>query len=130
MGHRLHVAKVYRVEYSSHEAFNYKVKEIKDLLNNLDAETCDLEDCDGFCNHFEVNVDDFMSAIEKLENYDNESDERKEELDGYVRDFAFEYMERDKVIDVAEERKTIIRELKAFLHDGDTNDGYLHFAFF
>ena len=37
MGHRLHVAKTYTVEYALPDNFNHEVTEFHDLLNSLDV---------------------------------------------------------------------------------------------
>ena len=38
MGHRLHVAKVYTVEYALPDNFNYEVTELHNLLKSLDVD--------------------------------------------------------------------------------------------
>ena len=37
MGHRLHVAKKYEVEYATSASFNYEVEAFHDLLSSLDV---------------------------------------------------------------------------------------------
>ncbi len=70
MGYRLHVAKVYRVEYALGDAFNHKCEEFHDLLSALGAEyTGESWDSD-----FEVSKDDWCKAIDKLKNLDNLED--------------------------------------------------------
>lgn len=75
MGYRLHVARVYRVEYALGDAFNYKCEEFHRLLMACEAvytgETWDSE--------FEVSKDDWKQTIDKLNHLnDLEDDERKE----------------------------------------------------
>ena len=59
MGYRLHVARVYNVEYALGDAFNYKSEEFHNLLSALKVEyTGDEYDSD-----FEVQKDEWQKAI-------------------------------------------------------------------
>lgn len=115
MGHRLHVAKTYKVEYSFSKGFNYKVEEFKSFLDELDVSyTGDVYD-----NDFEVTVDDWKKVIdimkhpEKVNPDDIDIDEVKQRLKmcGETWDDA-------------------LRLFEQILEEGDSEDGYLHFCFF
>ncbi len=65
MGYRLHVARVYKVEYALGDAFNHKCEEFHDLLWACGAEyTGNQYDSD-----FEVSKDDWCKVIDKIKIY-------------------------------------------------------------
>lgn len=117
MGHRLHVAKTYKVEYSFSKGFNYKVTEFKNLLDELDVTYTG----DEYDNDFEVTVDDWKKVIDILKH--------PEKVD----------FDRDG-IDIEEVKKCLkmcgetwddaLRLFEQILEEGDSEDGYLHFCFF
>ena len=114
MGYRLHVARVYRVEYALGDAFNYKYEEFLNLLS-----TCGVDYTGGneYEAEFEVTVDDWNKVIDKLKHlYDLEEDER-EEIKGAVEDLE---STTDEVIEM----------LEYYLENSDPDNDYLHLCFF
>ena len=71
MGHRLHVAKKYEIEYSSIESFNHEVEEFHNLLSVLGISYTG-DSCDD---DFEVYKDEWSKGIEKLKNLSEQIDE-------------------------------------------------------
>lgn len=75
MGHRLHVARKYVVEYALPDNFNHEVVEFHELLGALDV-TYTGESWDD---DFEVYKEDWQKGIDKLKNLSNlEAEERLE----------------------------------------------------
>ena len=62
MGYRLHVAKVYKVEYALGDAFSYKVEEFHSLLSACDATYTG----ESYDSDFEVTKEDWEKVIDKL----------------------------------------------------------------
>lgn len=60
MGHRLHVAKKYEIEYSSSFGFNNKVVEFHNLLTALDISY----NGESWDDDVEVNREDFRHGLE------------------------------------------------------------------
>ena len=63
MGYRLHVAKVYKVEYALGDAFSYKVEEFHNLLSACDATYTG----ESYDSDFEVTKEDWKKVIDKDE---------------------------------------------------------------
>ena len=83
MGHRLHVAKKYDVEYSLADNFNYEVEEFHDLLSSLDVSYTG----DSYDNQFEVSKEEWKRGIDKLKNLPNlETAEEKEDIESALKD--------------------------------------------
>lgn len=114
MGYRLHVARVYKVEYALGDAFSYKSEEFHNLLSALKVEyTGDEYDSD-----FEVQKDEWQKAIDKLRHlYDLEDEDERDEIKGAVDDLA---STTDEVIEMME----------YYLNNGDPDIDYLHLSFF
>ena len=113
MGYRLHVARVYKVEFALGDAFNYKVEEFPSLLSACDATyTGESYDAD-----FEVMKEDWKKVIDKLKHlYDLPEDER-DEIKGAIDDLGSTTDE-------------VIHMLEYFLESAEPNSDYLHLAFF
>ena len=82
MGHRLHVAKKYEIEYSLADNFNYEVEEFHDLLSSLDVSYTG----DSYDNQFEVSKEDWQKGIDKLKNLSNLETEEKEYIESALKD--------------------------------------------
>ena len=114
MGYRLHVAKTYKVEYASGDAFNYKVEEFHDLLSACGIDfTGEMHDPD-----FEVSKEDWLKMIEKLKNLGSLKDAREKE-------------DIQKCIEELESTADETAEmLEYYLENSDPDNGYLHLSFF
>lgn len=113
MGYRLHVAKVYKVEYALGDAFSYKVEEFHSLLSACDATyTGESWDAD-----FEVTKEDWKKVIEKIKHlYDLPEDER-EEIKGAIDDLCSTTDE-------------VLQMLEYYFENAEPYSDYLHLAFF
>ena len=113
MGYRLHVAKVYKVEYALGDAFSYKVEEFHSLLSACDATyTGESWDAD-----FEVTKEDWKKVIEKIKHlYDLPEDER-EEIKGAI----------DDLCSTTEE---VLQMLEYYIENAEPDSDYLPLAFF
>lgn len=113
MSYRLHVARVYKVEYALGDAFNYKVEEFKNLLSACNAtytgETWD-ED-------FEVTKEDWNKVIDKIKHLSDLPDDDKEEIEGAIDDLG---STTDEVIEMME----------YYLEESDPDNDYLYLSFF
>ena len=113
MGYRLHVAKVYKVEYALGDAFSYKVEEFHSLLSACDATyTGESWDAD-----FEVTKEDWKKVIDKVKHlYDLPEDER-DEIKGAI----------DDLCSTTEE---VLQMLEYYIENAEPDGDYLHLAFF
>ena len=113
MGYRLHVAKVYKVEYALGDAFSYKVEEFHSLLSACDATyTGESWDAD-----FEVTKEDWKKVIDKVKHlYDLPEDER-DEIKGAI----------DDLCSTTEE---VLQMLEYYFENAEPDSDYLHLAFF
>ena len=113
MGYRLHVARVYKVEYALGDAFNYKVEEFKNLLSACNAtyigETWD-ED-------FEVTKEDWNKVIDKIKHLSDLPDDEKEEIEGAIDDLG-------------STNEEVIQMLEYYLEESDPDNDYLYLSFF
>ena len=113
MGYRLHVAKVYKVEYALGDAFNYKVEEFHNLLSACDATYTG----ESYDSDFEVTKEDWKKVIDKLKHLYELDEDTRDEIKGAIDDLG---STTDEVLEM----------LEYYLEKADTNDGYLHLAFF
>lgn len=116
MGKRLHVAKVYQVEWdNSTSCFNWQQDEVMHLLHVLGCEF-DTENDD-----FEIKVSDYKDALSMLEYYIGKSlDPNFYDIDAI--DKAIARLKCD-----AEEVYTLLERLT---HNADGSDGWYHFSSF
>ena len=77
MGLRLHVAKKYKIEYSSSFGFNYKVVEFHNLLTALGISY----NGESWDDDVEVNRENFRQGLDKLKTYDKLDAGEKTEID-------------------------------------------------
>ena len=113
MGYRLHVARVYKVEYALGDAFSYKSEEFHNLLS-----ACGLEYTgDEYDSDFEVQKDEWRKAIDTLKHLNDLEDDKREEIKGAIDDLA---STTDEVIEMME----------YYLNNGDPDIDYLHLSFF
>ena len=113
MGYRLHVAKVYKVEYALGDAFNYKCEEFHNLLSACDATYTG----ESYESDFEVTKEDWRKAIDKLKHLYDLDDNEREEIKGAVDDLASTTDE-------------VIHMLEYYLEHADPDSDYLHLSFF
>lgn len=113
MGYRLHVAKVYKVEYALGDAFSYKVEEFHNLLSACDATYTG----ESYDSDFEVTKEDWKKVIDKLKHLYDLDDDKREEIKGAVDDLA----------NTTDE---VIHMLEYYLEHADPDSDYLHLSFF
>ena len=77
MGHRLHVAKTYKVEYALPDNFNYEVTEFHDLLASLGINYIG----ESWDDNFDVYKSEWQTGIEKLKNLANLEAYEREEIE-------------------------------------------------
>lgn len=77
MGHRLHVAKTYKVEYALPDNFNYEVEEFHDLLDSLGINYTG----ESWDDNFDVYKSEWQTGIEKLKNLANLEAYEREEIE-------------------------------------------------
>ena len=82
MGHRLHVAKTYTVEYALPDNFNHEVTEFHDLLSSLDVSYTG----ESWDDQFDVTKEDWQKGINKLKNLPNLETEEKEDIESALKD--------------------------------------------
>ena len=113
MGYRLHIAKVYKVEYALGDAFNYKCEEFHNLLSACDATYTG----ESYESDFEVTKEDWRKVIDKLRHLYDLDDNEREEIKGAVDDLASTTDE-------------VIRMLEYYLDNAEPASDYLHLSFF
>lgn len=112
MGHRLHVAKKYDVEYSLADNFNYEVEEFHDLLSSLDVSYTG----DSYDNQFEVSKEEWKRGIDKLKNLSNLETEEKEDIESALKDLE-------------EPLPEIIEFMELLFEEADQNHEFLVLSF-
>ena len=113
MGYRLHVAKVYKVEYALGDAFNYKVEEFKALISACDATyTGESWDAD-----FEVTKEDWKKVIDKVKHLSGLPEDEREEIQGAIDDLCSTTDE-------------VLQMLEYYIENAEPDSDYLHLAFF
>lgn len=113
MGYRLHVCKMYKVEYVMGDAFNYKSMEFHNLLSACDVEYSG----DEFDSDFEVSKEEWRKAIDKLKHLHDLDDDKREEITGAIEDLASTTDE-------------VIHMMEYYLEHGDPDIDYLHLSYF
>ena len=113
MGYRLHVCKMYKVEYAMGDAFNYKSMEFHNLLSACDVEYSG----DEFDSDFEVSKEEWRKAIDKLKHLHDLDDDKREEMTGAIEDLASTTDE-------------VIHMMEYYLEHGDPDIDYLHLSYF
>ena len=113
MGYRLHVCKMYKVEYAMGDAFNYKSMEFHNLLSACDVEYSG----DEFDSDFEVSKKEWRKAIDKLKHLHDLDDDKREEITGAIEDLASTTDE-------------VIHMMEYYLEHGDPDIDYLHLSYF
>ena len=113
MGYRLHVAKVYKVEYALGDAFSYKCEEFHNLLSACDATYTG----ESYESDFEVTKEDWRKVIDKLRHLYDLDDNEREEIKGAVDDLASTTDE-------------VIHMLEYCLDNAEPASDYLHLSFF
>lgn len=113
MGYRLHVCKVYKVEYAMGDAFNYKSMEFHNLLSACDVEYSG----DEFDSDFEVSKEEWRKAIDKLKHLHDLDEDKREEIKGAINDL-------ESTVD------EVIGMLEYYLEHSDPNNSQLNLSFF
>ena len=113
MGNRLHVARLYRIEYSDYQKFNWKIGEFKDLMEALQIEYSG----EYYDDNFEILKDGWKEGIQILKSFDSLEEGQKEEITE-----ALESLEYD--------REEVIRIMEEYLKQSDPEFDWLEFSFF
>ena len=114
MGYRLHVAKVYKVEYALGDAFSHKSEEFHNLLSACGVDYTG-DDCDS---DFEVGKDEWRKLIDRLRSFDNmDNPDEKYEIEVCIRDLESSTTE-------------VVSMLEYYLENCDPNNDYLHLSYF
>ena len=113
MGYRLHVCKMYKVEYAMGDAFNYKRMEFHNLLSACDVEYSG----DEFDSDFEVSKEEWRKAIDKLKHLHDLDEDKRDEIKGAIEDLASTIEE-------------VIHMMEYYLEHGDPDIDYLHLSYF
>lgn len=113
MGHRLHVARKYEIEYSSSFGFNNKVVEFHNLLTALDISY----NGESWDDDVEVYREDFRYGLEKLKNYDKLDAEKRTKID-------------EALSEIDEPVEKIIEIMEKLLTKSDQENEYMLLAFF
>lgn len=112
MGFRLHVARTYRVEYATTEAFNYAVEEFHTLLSALDIPFSG----DEYDDEFEIDKEDWFKGIGKLKNLTNLREDDQENITDALQGLGCTVEE-------------VIELFESYLRETDPNNYYMKFAF-
>ena len=114
MGYKLHVARVYNVEYALGDAFNFKCYEFHNLLS-----ACGINySGDEYDSEFEISKDEWQKLIYKLKNLDcNDNLNEKFEIEECIKNLESSTCE-------------IIKMLEYYLANSDTSNDYLHLSYF
>ena len=113
MGQKLHVAKMYEIEYSSSFGFNNKVVEFHNLLTALGISY----NGESWDDDIEVNRDDFKQGLDKLKFYDKLDEEERTEID-------------EALSEIDEPVEKIIEIMEKLLIVSDQKNEYMLLAFF
>lgn len=122
MGHRLHVAKTYKVEYAGGSDFNYRVEQFHDLLTELGIEYTG----DAYDDDFQVDVESWKNGIDLLRGIDNETPEVRDAILAAVDDLNDPSYPNDKPYTP----KKVASIMEDLLQEADTDSGYIHLSFF
>ena len=123
MGHRLHSAKTYKVEYGTNSSFNWAqdhINPIIELLAEGDVFT-EGEDIE-YANTLQANRNTLIEIVEKIKTPD-ENWPNQEELE-----YQIENMLNDDTCDI--DRDYLYKQLKATIMESDADCDYVHFAWF
>ena len=82
MGHRLHVAMKYEVEYATSASFSYEVEAFHDLLSSLDVSYTG----ESWDDQFDVSKEEWQKGMNKLKNLPNLETEEKEDIESALKD--------------------------------------------
>lgn len=123
MGHRLHTATKYEIEYETNGRFNWASKYINPIIECLsegdswfnDEYICYADTCEGA-------RDKLISNVERIINPNSEW-ENQEMLDELI-----EEMENDNECDI--NREYLYNGLKTLIEQSDAKCNYVHFAWF
>ena len=113
MGHRLHVAKTYTVEYALPDNFNHEVTEFHDLLSSLGV-TYTGESWDD---DFDVYKEEWQKGIDKLKNLANLEADKKQEIE-------------NALTEMNEPLPEIIEFMELLLKEADSKHEYLVLRFY
>lgn len=127
MSKLVHVASKYEIEYGKTQDFNWRVEEMKDVLQELHVEI--YEDAD-FSDTFEFDVDEYLNAIELLRDYDNlDKNDEFGCLDDYLYCvFANSTYFEETEVDCKKYAEKFAEILQDFYNEADVRDGYIHFS--
>lgn len=123
MGHRLHTAVVYKVEYGLHASFNWAQEHINNIIETL-AEGdifCEGEDLD-YANTLQAHRGTLLANVDKIKTPD-ENWPNQEVLEEQIGN-----MLNDETCSI--DRDYLYQQLKAHINSSDADCDYVHFAWF
>ena len=113
MGHNLHVAKKYEIEYSSSFGFNHKVAEFHNLLTSLDISY----NGENWEDDAEVYKEDWKKGLEKLRSFKELDEGERKEIEEVLN-------ELDEPVN------EIISIMERLLLESDQTNEYMLLSFF
>ena len=124
MGHRLHTATKYEVEYGSNGRFNWGQNHLNPIIECLaDGDFwCNDQDCIEAADMLEASRENLRKNIDNIITPNPEWD-GQEILDELIED-----MENDKHCDI--DRVYLHTQLKALIEQADARNTYVHFSWF
>ena len=127
MGHRLHVAKKYDVQYAGGSAFNYKVEEIHELLS-VCCENGYPYNGDSYDDEFEVEKSDWLEMIEVIK-YAHGLPSAIPDIDNREIWFDCEQV-KGACGKFDESLEDLLEMLQYFYDNAEPNESILHLCFF
>lgn len=123
MGHRLHSAKTYKVEYGSNSSFNWAQEHINPIIDILaEGDTFSEGECLEYANTLQAHRGTLIANVEKIKTPDNNWS-NQEELEELI-----EAMQNDSSCDI--DRDYLYTQLKATILESDPDCDYVHFSWF
>ena len=123
MGHRLHSAKTYKVEYGSNSSFNWAQEHINPIIDILaEGDTFSEGECLEYANTLQAHRGTLIANVEKIKTPDNNWSNQGE-LEELI-----EAMQNDSSCDI--DRDYLYTQLKATILESDPDCDYVHFSWF
>ena len=123
MGHRLHSAKTYKVEYGTNSSFNWAQDRINPIIDILaEGDTFSEGECLEYANTLQAHRGTLLANVEKIKTPDNNWS-NQEELEELI-----DAMQNDCSCNI--DRDYLYTQLKATILESDPDCDYVHFAWF
>lgn len=123
MGHRLHSAKTYKVEYGTTSAFNWAQNHINPIIDLLaEEDTFSEGECLEYADTLQAHRGTLLANVEKIKTPDSNW-AYQEDLDRLI-----ENMCEDNTCSI--DRDYLYTQLKGAILESDPDCDYVHFAWF